>query len=91
MKIVKNKVAPPFSEAEFDIFYNHGINKEGSVLDVGIDSGVVEKKGAWLQFGGELLGQGKDAAQKTLVEKPDLAKKIIAAIMAKRSGAAPTG
>ncbi|MEK7685707.1 MAG: recombinase RecA [Verrucomicrobiota bacterium] len=91
VKIVKNKVAPPFAEAEFDIFYNHGINKEGSVLDVGIDSGVVEKKGAWLQFGGELLGQGKDAAQKTLVEKPDLAKKIIAAIMAKRSGAAPTG
>ena len=87
VKIVKNKVAPPFAEAEFDIFYNHGINKEGSVLDVGIDSGVVEKKGAWLQFGGELLGQGKDAAQKTLVEKPDLAKKIIAAIMAKRSGA----
>ncbi len=91
VKIVKNKVAPPFSEAEFDIFYNHGINKEGSVLDVGIDSGVVDKKGAWLQFGGELIGQGKDAAQKTLVEKPDLAKKIIAAIMAKRSGAAPTG
>ena len=64
VKIVKNKVAPPFAEAEFDIIYNHGINKEGSILDVGIDSGVVEKKGAWLQFNGELIGQGKDAARK---------------------------
>jgi len=86
VKIVKNKVAPPFAEAEFDIIYNHGINKEGSILDVGIDNGVVEKKGAWLQFEGELIGQGKDAAQKALVEKPAIAKKIIEAIMAKRNG-----
>ena len=82
---MKNKVAPPFAEAEFDIIYNHGINKEGSILDVGIESGVVEKKGAWLQFNGELIGQGKDAAQKALAEKPELAKKIVEAIMAKRS------
>ena len=87
VKVVKNKVAPPFAEAEFDIIFNHGINKEGSVLDVGIDNGVVEKKGAWLQFNGELIGQGKDAAQKTLAEKPDLAKKIIEAILAKRNAA----
>ena len=84
VKIVKNKVAPPFAEAEFDIIYNHGINKEGSILDVGIENGVVEKKGAWLQFSGELIGQGKEAAQKAMVEKPDLGKKIIDAIMAKR-------
>src|SRR5216117_1194197 len=84
VKIVKNKIAPPFAEAEFDIIFNHGINKEGSVLDVGIENGVVEKKGAWLQFTGELIGQGKDAAQKTLAEKPDLAKKIIDAILTKR-------
>ena len=87
VKIVKNKVAPPFAEAEFDIIFNHGINKEGSVLDVGIENGVVEKKGAWLQFTGELIGQGKDAAQKTLAEKPDLTKKIIEAILAKRNAA----
>ena len=87
VKIVKNKVAPPFAEAEFDIIFNHGINKEGSVLDVGIENGVVEKKGAWLQFTGELIGQGKDAAQKTLAEKPDLAKKIIDAILIKRDAA----
>ena len=87
VKVVKNKVAPPFAEAEFDIIFNHGINKEGSVLDVGIDNGVVEKKGAWLQFNGELIGQGKDAAQKTLAEKPELAKKILEAILAKRNAA----
>jgi recombination protein RecA len=85
VKIVKNKVAPPFAEAEFDILYDHGINKEGSILDVGIESGVVDKKGAWLQFNGELIGQGKEAAQKTLAEKPDVAKQIVQAIMARRS------
>jgi recombination protein RecA len=85
VKIVKNKVAPPFCEAEFDIIYNHGINKEGSILEVGIDNGVVDKKGAWLQFNGELIGQGKEAAQKTLAEKPEIAKKIVEAIMLKRN------
>src|SRR5512141_1777318 len=85
VKVVKNKVAPPFSEAEFEILYNHGINKEGNVLDVGLDHGAVDKKGAWLQFNGELIGQGKDAAQKALVEKPEIAAKIVAAIQAKRN------
>jgi recombination protein RecA len=89
VKIVKNKVAPPFAEAEFDILYNHGINKEGSILDVGIECGAVEKKGAWLQFEGALIGQGKEAAQKALAESPELAKKIVTAIMAKRNAAAP--
>ena len=84
VKVVKNKVAPPFAEAEFDIIYNHGINKEGSILDVGIEHGIVDKKGAWLQFEGELIGQGKEAAQKMLAEKPELAVKIVSAIMAKR-------
>jgi recombination protein RecA len=90
VKVVKNKVAPPFAETEFDIVYNHGINKEGSILDVGLEAGVVDKKGAWLQFDGELIGQGKEAAQKALADKPELAKKIIQAIMAKRSAAATT-
>ena len=89
VKVVKNKVAPPFAEAEFDIIYNHGIDKEGSILDVGIENGVVEKKGAWLQFAGDLIGQGKEAAKKALAEKPDLAKKIVEAIMAKRAVAVP--
>jgi recombination protein RecA len=85
VKIVKNKVAPPFCEAEFDIIYNHGIDKEGSILDMGIDCGAVDKKGAWLQFEGDLIGQGKDAAKRALIDKPDLAKKIVAAIMLKRN------
>jgi len=85
VKIVKNKVAPPFCEAEFDIIYNHGIDKEGSILDVGIECGAVDKKGAWLQFNGELIGQGKEAAKKALVEKPELGKQIVEAIMAKRN------
>ena len=85
VKVVKNKVAPPFTEAEFEILYNHGINKEGCLLEVGIQNGVVEKKGAWLQFAGDLIGQGKDAARLALMEKPELANKIFAAIMAKRA------
>src|SRR6059036_680075 len=60
VKIVKNKVAPPFAEAEFEIIYNHGINKEGSIIDVGLTDGVVEKKGAWLQFNGELIGRSEE-------------------------------
>ena len=86
-KIVKNKVAPPFAETEFEIYYNKGINKEGSILDVGQEMGVVEKKGAWLQFNGELIGQGKEAARQALADKPALAQQIVDAIMAKRNAA----
>ena len=89
VKIVKNKVAPPFAEAEFDIIYNHGIDKEGCIIEVGIDNGVVDKKGAWIQFNGELIGQGKEAAKKALIEKPELARQIVEAILAKRAAAVP--
>jgi recombination protein RecA len=85
VKIVKNKVAPPFAEAEFDVMFNQGINKAGNILEVGIDHGVVDKKGAWIQFAGELIGQGKDAAQRALLEKPELQKAIVEAILAKRA------
>ncbi len=88
VKIVKNKVAPPFAEAEFEIIYNHGVNKEGSIIDVGLTLGVVDKKGAWIQFSGELIGQGKEAARQALVDKPDLAQKILDAIAAKREAIA---
>lgn len=88
VKVVKNKVAPPFAEAEFDIIFNHGIDKEGSILEVGVDAGVVEKKGAWLQYAGELIGQGKDSARAALTEKPELAQKIVGSIMEKRAAAA---
>src|SRR5437879_4013375 len=86
VKIVKNKVAPPFAEAEFDILYDHGINKEGSILDVGVTESVVGKTESWRNINGELIGQGKEAAQRALAEKPELAKKIIDSIMAKRNG-----
>jgi recombination protein RecA len=87
VKVVKNKVAPPFTEAEFEILYNHGINREGNILDVGLQHGVVEKKGAWLQFQGALLGQGRDAARQALVDQPELGRQIIAAVLAKRAAA----
>jgi recombination protein RecA len=85
VKIVKNKVAPPFTEAEFDIYYNQGIDRAGGILDVGVECGAVDKKGAWLQFQGELIGQGKEAAKQNLIDKPELAQKIVAAIMEKRA------
>jgi recombination protein RecA len=89
VKVVKNKVAPPFAEAEFEIIYNHGVNKEGSLLDVGVTHGVIDKKGAWLQFSGELIGQGREAARQSLLEKPELAKRIHEAILAKLAAPAP--
>lgn len=85
IKVVKNKVAPPFTEAEFDIFYNQGINKEGCILDAGLSHGVLTKRGAWIQFDGDLVGQGRDAARNALMENPELGKKITAAIFAKRA------
>ena len=88
-KIVKNKVAPPFAEAEFDIMYNQGINKHGSIIDAGLRFGVLTKKGAWIQHDGELIGQGVAAAQRTLEEKPELSDQIVRQIMAKRTGEEP--
>ena len=85
VKIVKNKVAPPFAEAEFDIIYNQGINRESSVLDVAQSYGVVQKRGAWIQYDGELVGQGKEAARAALTENPELTEKIIQDIMRKRN------
>src|SRR6202042_3080659 len=66
VKIVKNKVAPPFREAEFDIMYNEGISKEGSLIDLAVELSVIDKKGAWLYFQGEQVGQGRDAAKEEL-------------------------
>jgi recombination protein RecA len=89
VKVVKNKVAPPFAETEFDILFNQGINKEGSVLETGLAQGVLDKKGAWIQFQGELIGQGKEAAIRALVENEALAGRIKDAILAARAGAEP--
>lgn len=94
IKVVKNKVAPPFTECEFDIMYDEGISQTGSMLDLGIEHKILEKKGAWISFEGELIGQGRDAAKQTLREKPELAAKITEAVLAKvnvKGGEAVTG
>jgi recombination protein RecA len=83
IKVVKNKVAPPFTECEFDIMYDEGISRVGSILDLGIEHKVLEKKGAWISYQGELVGQGRDAAKQTLRDKPALADKIIQTVLEK--------
>jgi recombination protein RecA len=86
VKIVKNKVAPPFREAEFDIMYNEGISREGSLLDTAVELGVIDKKGAYLYFQGEQVGQGRDAAKDELKRNKELFAKIEKATIAKIKG-----
>ena len=81
IKVVKNKVAPPFTECEFDIMYNEGISQTGSLLDLGVEHRILEKKGAWIAYNGELVGQGREAAKEALAKNPELAAKIKAAIL----------
>ena len=76
VKIVKNKVAPPFREAEFDVMYGEGISREGDLLDVAVDKRVVEKSGTWFAYGGERLGQGRENAKAFLRENPETFRKI---------------
>jgi recombination protein RecA len=76
VKVVKNKVAPPFKQAEFDIMYGTGISKEGSVLDVAVTAGIVNKAGAWFSYDGERLGQGRENVKKLFVENPALMEEI---------------
>ena len=83
IKIVKNKIAPPFTEVEFDIMYDEGISKMGSLIDLGIEHKILEKKGAWIAYEGALVGQGRDAAKAALKEKPELAEKIGKALLEK--------
>jgi len=90
IKVVKNKVAPPFTECEFDIMYDEGISRTGSLLDLGLEHKILEKKGSWIAYQGELVGQGRDAAKQALKEKPELAAKIQAAITEKVSVAGGT-
>ncbi|MGD9140129.1 MAG: recombinase RecA [bacterium] len=76
VKVVKNKVAPPFRDAEFDLLYGEGISKEGELLDLGVNYDVVEKTGTWYSFEKERLGQGRDNSRKYLKENPDIARKL---------------
>ena len=80
VKVVKNKVAPPFKQAEVDIMYGEGISKEGEILDIGAELDIVDKSGAWYAYNGERLGQGRENAKQFLRENPDMLEEIEAAI-----------
>ena len=82
VKVVKNKIAPPFREAEFDIMYNEGISREGDVLDLATNKEIVEKSGAWFAYEGEKIGQGREAAKTYLKENPKVLEKIAKEVMA---------
>jgi recombination protein RecA len=76
IKLVKNKVAPPFREVEVDILFGKGISREGDVLDLGAQHSVIEKSGSWYSFKGERIGQGRENARQTLIDRPDLYQRI---------------
>jgi recombination protein RecA len=82
VKVVKNKVAPPFRQAEFDILYNEGVSFEGDLLDLGADTGVVEKSGSWYSYDGERIGQGRENARRFLRENPDVRERVADAVYA---------
>ena len=83
VKIVKNKMAPPFKQAEFDILYGVGISREGGLIDMGVEEGIVKKSGAWFTYDGDQLGQGKENARRFLRDNPDLANEIEERILTK--------
>jgi len=83
LKVVKNKVAPPFTECEFDIMYNEGISHSGSLVDLGVEHKILEKKGSWISFEGEMVGQGREAAKQAISENKELADKITKLILEK--------
>jgi recombination protein RecA len=94
IKVVKNKVAPPFTECEFDIMYDEGISVTGSLLDLGLEHKVLEKKGAWIAYEGNLVGQGREAAKEAFKSNPELAAKVKTAILEKvtvKGGESVTG
>jgi recombination protein RecA len=76
VKVVKNKVAPPFREAEFDVMYGEGISREGDLLDLAVDRKIIEKSGTWFAFGGERLGQGRENVKQFLKENPAITQAV---------------
>ena len=86
VKVVKNKVAPPFREAEFDIMYGEGISKEGCIIDLAVDKDIMEKSGSWFAYNGQKIGQGKDNAKTYLKEHPEMRDEIEEKIRASLSG-----
>lgn len=90
VKVAKNKVAPPFRQAEFDILYNQGISREGDLLDLGVEDGIVEKSGAWYSYRGERIGQGRDNSRIFLKEHPDICARLTEEVYASRGLKLPT-
>jgi recombination protein RecA len=80
VKVVKNKVAPPFKQVEFDIMFGEGVSKMGELIDLGVKAGIVEKSGAWFSYDSQRLGQGRENAKQFLRDNPDIAAKIEASI-----------
>jgi recombination protein RecA len=80
VKVVKNKMAPPFRMVEFDIMYGEGVSKSGELIDLGVQAGVIEKSGAWFSYGGQRIGQGRENAKQFLKEHPDVAETVEASI-----------
>src|SRR5690606_10206821 len=76
VKVVKNKLAPPFKQVEFDIMYGSGVSKTGELIDLGVKAGVVEKSGAWFSYNSQRLGQGRENAKQFLADNPDTAREI---------------
>ena len=94
LKVVKNKVAPPFTECEFDIMYNEGISHSGSLVDLGVEHKILEKKGSWVAYKGEMIGQGREAAKTHIIDNPELADELTKLIMDKvhpKAGESLTG
>jgi recombination protein RecA len=85
VKVVKNKLAPPFKEVEFDILYGQGISREGDLVDLASEADIVEKSGAWFSYGGERIGQGRENAKQFLIEHPEVYASIEAKVLAHHS------
>ncbi|MFT4543586.1 MAG: recombination protein RecA [Bacteroidia bacterium] len=89
VKVVKNKVAPPFRKAEFDIMYGQGISKVGEIIDLGVDHGIVKKSGSWFSYGETRLGQGRDAVKELLLDNPELSEELEGLIKDAINGVVP--
>ena len=89
VKVVKNKVAPPFKVVEFDIMYGQGISKSGEILDIGVELGIIKKAGSWFSYGNEKLGQGRDAVKSLIEDNPELSEELEVKIKAHISGEVP--